>query len=218
MRIMAGRHVLVPVLVLAASACGSSALAHRPAPASSGRPAIDAITSDVAATFSDLPNELRLSSGVSLYPIRVPTFVFGPTAASQQVQPGSLALAGLIPQQRRLHVVALPSPLKTGALSLVEDSAPRSKWGELLTPAERTIFRAFAADPSLGDWLVIVDDLNVKGGIDPVPMTAYLWPRSVVATYSRCGIPSTTIDTCTDAFYEKAFMLLVSAGTGDASH
>ena len=61
--------------------------------------------------------------------------------------------------------------------------------------------------------MVIVDDVNVRGGVDPVPLTAYLWPRSALTAYATCGIPDIGIDPCTDAFYVKAFMLLVSAGT-----
>jgi hypothetical protein len=152
-----------------------------------------------------------LPSGVSLVPIRIQLFLFGPDNPAEPVQPGSVALADLVPKARRLHVVPLPSPDHTAALNLVEDSTPRLKWGELLTPAQRTIFRAFAGDASLGEWLVIVDDVNVVGGPDPVPLTAYLWPRPVVVSYLQCGIPSTGIDSCTDAFYQQARMVLVGA-------
>jgi hypothetical protein len=204
---------LVTALVLGASACGTSSL-DRPAPPA---PSIQAIDGNInQANESALSGEItqsHLPAGVSLLPIRVPTFVFGPEVAAEPVQSASLALAGLVPKDPRLHVVALPSPVKVAAVDLLEDSTPRLKWGQLLTPALRTIFRAFAADPSSGDWLVIVDDVNVVGGVDPVPMTAYLWPRAALTDYARCGIPDTGIDRCTDAFYVKAFMVLVTAGT-----
>ena len=206
------------ILVLVASACGSSALDHHPAPASSKQPAIDGtLSAGAVASLAGLTSESHLPSGVSLFPIKIPTFVFGPEVATQPVQSASVELANLVPNLPRLHVVALPSPAHTAALNLVEDSTPRLKWGELLTPAQRTVFRAFASDPSLGNWLVIVDDVNVKGGIDPIPLTAYLWPRSALTTYLQCGIPNTGIDACTDAFYTKAFMVLVSAGNGTSA-
>jgi hypothetical protein len=166
------------------------------------------------ASLADVPNENKLPSGVSLFPVRVPTFVFGPDDPAPTVQQGSRTLADLLPKNRRLHVVALPSPAHSAALDLVEDSNPRLKWGELLTPASRAVFRAFAADATMGDWLVIVDDVKVKGGMDPIPLTAYLWPRSALTEYAECGIPSTGLDACTNAFYEKAFMVLVQVGGG----
>jgi len=172
------------------------------------------LNAGAVASLAGLISQDHLPAGVSLFPIRIPTFVFGPEVGAQPVQTGSRALAGLVPEQPRLHVVALPSPVRVAAVDLLEDSTPHLKWGELLTPALRTIFRAFAADTSSGDWLVIVDDVNVQGGIDPIPLTAYLWPRSALVTYAKCGIPDTGIDACTDAFYVKAFMVLVAAGNG----
>lgn len=204
--------LLVPLIILVASACGSAPAVRHAASSLSPKPAVDApLTAAWNASLLDRSQPDPLPSGISLIPIRVPLFVFGPDNPAEPVQAGSLVLANLVPKDRRLHVVALPSPDHTAALNLVEDSTPRLKWGELLTPAQRTIFRAFAGDASLGQWLVIVDDVNVVGGPDPVPLTAYLWPRSVVVSYLQCGIPDTGIDSCTDAFYQQARMVLVGA-------
>src|SRR5439155_3827803 len=102
---------LASVLVLGGSACGSSALDRRPAPPASTQPAIDGNVNSatLAALGGDTPEQM-LPTGVSLYPIRIPTFVFGPGTPVQSVRTGSLALAGLVPSHPRLHVVALPSP------------------------------------------------------------------------------------------------------------
>ena len=71
-----------------------------------------------------------------------------------------------------------------------------------MIPAERHLFAEFAADRSLGDWLIVVDDVIVTGGKDPVPLTAYRWPRSIVEQYASCGIPmSLQIEDCTHDFY-----------------
>src|SRR5207247_8664510 len=140
----------------------------------------------------------NLSAGVSLVPLAIPQFLFGPSDPARiAFQPSSQHLVALVPKNKRLHLMVLPSPADTVAIDLLEDSTPTRTWGELMTPAQRTIFRAFAADASLGKWLVILDDVNVVGGPDPIPLTAYLWARSDVVTYARCGIPNTGIDGCT---------------------
>ena len=82
-------------------------------------------------------------------------------------------------------------------MDFVEDSTPDLRWGELLWPAQRKVFSAFAADPSLGEWLVIVDDVNVEGGSD------------AVEDYARCGIPPDGIDDCTSEFYTTSEVLFV---------
>ena len=76
-------------------------------------------------------------------------------------------------------------------------------------PALRKVFAAFAADPSFGEWLVIVDDVKVEGGPDPVPLTAYRWPRAAVEAYAECGIPPDGIDDCTSQFYRTPEVIFV---------
>jgi len=208
--------VLVSLLAVAAGACGSPTPSRRASEAA-GEQAIDGSLGRSQALFAVDTRDphAHLSSGVSLIPLEVHLFVFGPDDPAVTVQPTSLALVDLVPKSGRLHLLPLPSPRGTAAVNLLEDSTPRLKWGSLMTPAQRTIFRAFAADPSMGNWLVITDDVNVKGGPDPIPLTAYIWPRSDVVSYWRCGIPSTGIDACTSAFYERADMLLIfQGGTG----
>jgi len=155
------------------------------------------------------PGGIDPRPGVDLVPINVPQFIFGYAITDPSVQPGTLALAGRVHSTSRLAVTALPSPTGTAALDFLELSPPGHRWGELMIPAERALFRAFAANPSLGGALVIVDDVKVLKGTDPVPITAYRWDRAAVEAYARCGIPDRLIESCTDAFYLAAEMLLV---------
>jgi hypothetical protein len=200
---------LAPLILLLAAACGSSS----PAPAvvhTNAAAAVEPVGGQLPPGLLEQAEPSRLTAGVSLAPLRIPKFIFGPEVPAEAVQPGSLRLAALVPAQARLHVLALPSPSDTAALNLVEDSTPRLKWGNVLIPAEHGLFGAFAADQSLGKWLVIVDWVNVKGGASPIPVTAYLWPRSAVMTYWHCGIPRSAIDACTDAFYMASDTILVN--------
>jgi hypothetical protein len=147
--------------------------------------------------------------GVDLLPLHVPAFVFGDAVVDPAIQPGSRTLAGAFSVTKRLRVVALPSPDGTAAVDFLEISPPGQLWGEQMIPAERLLFKSFAADASLGDALVIVDDVQVDGGPDPLPMTAYRWDRAAVEAYARCGIPVRKIEGCTDAFYVAAEMVVV---------
>ncbi len=131
--------------------------------------------------------------------------LFGPPLADASVQPGTLKLKGLVVQSRRLKVTALPSSHRTVALGLQEKVRGKERWGEVMIPQERKLFQLFAQDPSLGDWLIMITDVEVVDGPDPVPLVAYRWPRADVEAYSNCGIPqSLTIDHCTDTFYAAA--------------
>jgi hypothetical protein len=147
--------------------------------------------------------------GVDLVPLHVQAFIFGDAVVDPAVQPGSRTLADTISGTKRLRVVALPSADGTAAVDFLEISPPGHLWGEQMIPAERLLFRSFAADAALGDALVVVDDVQVDGGPDPLPMTAYRWDRADVEAYARCGIPDREIEGCTDAFYMAAEMILV---------
>jgi hypothetical protein len=84
-----------------------------------------------------------------------------------------------------------------------------------MTPAERQAFGAFAANSTLGKYLVVFTDVVVRGGIDPVPLTGYRWRRPDVEAYAACGIPSSGLDSCTRVFYARPEMVLIPpAGTG----
>ena len=164
-------------------------------------------THDLAGT-ADRP-------GIDLVPIHVPAFIFGHAYMDPAIQPGSRVLAGAVRTTDRLTVTALPSASGTVAVDLLELSPPGHRWGERMIPAERDMFRSFASDRTLGDVLVIVDDVKVLQGPDPLPMTAYRWDRSAVEAYAACGIPDRLIETCTDTFYMAAEMVIVgSGGTG----
>ncbi len=137
-----------------------------------------------------------------------PWYVFGPDA---RVQPSSVKLAELVPWDPRLNVVAPPSPGETAALDLVEDAFPTDRWGALLIPAERRTFAAFAADRTLGEWLIMFTDVRVVRGPDPIPTTGYRWTRADVEAYAACGIPASLIDECTIAFFRSADTVLFSS-------
>jgi hypothetical protein len=123
------------------------------------------------------------------------------------LQPGSVKLASLFPRTERLWVTALRSTEGTAAVVVVEESIDRP-WGELLIPAERRIFRSFARDRSLGDWLIVVSDVVVLGERDPVPLTAYRWSRDDVEAYAACGISERDLDDCAVAFFRAAHVLM----------
>ena len=160
---------------------------------------------------ADPPDE-----GVDLFQVSIPTWVFGRAIPSPTSQRGSEALADVAPVSPRLRVSALPSGAATAAVYVLEESPRGHRWGELMIPAERTMFRAFAADPSLGEWLVVVDDVHVLWGVDPIPTTAYRWNRNDVEAYAQCGIPPKAIDRCTHEFYAKPQMVLIG-GVGSRS-
>jgi hypothetical protein len=173
-----------------------------PAAAGGKTPALQALT--------PAPDQNGGASGVSLVPLSIPQFIFGPPVVTPQVQDASGSLVDLAAPNKRLHVLPLPSPTGTAAIDFIEDSTPALRWGELMWPAQRKMFAAFAADPTLGEFLVIVDDVNVLGGPDPVPLTAYRWARESVEAYALCGIPKTGIDACTVAFYAAPQVLVIS--------
>ena len=83
----------------------------------------------------------------------------------------------------------------------------------VILPAERRLFSRFAWDPTLGSWLVVVDDVRVRGGPDPVPMTGYRWPRSAVEGFARCGITPRVLDPCARAFFRSSQMWVGGAGS-----
>src|SRR5947207_9861437 len=85
------------------------------------------------------------------------------------VQPGSVTLLRSVRRDRDLEVTALHSPAGEAAVEVREIDHRSERWGRLMIPAERSIIAAFAKDSSLGGSLVIVDDVLVRGGKDPVP-------------------------------------------------
>jgi hypothetical protein len=147
-----------------------------------------------------------------------PMTLFGPPLKTASVQPGTMKLKNLVPSHPRLKVTALASSHRTAAMGFQEKASGDQRWGEVMIPEERRLFRRFAQDASTGAWLIVITDVDVTDGPDPVPLVAYRWTRVDVETYDRCGIPlSVTIDDCTDTFYQAAeviFLHHMRAGQG----
>jgi len=131
---------------------------------------------------------------------------FGHANLVGPIQPGSVTLSDVVPKEAGLFIGALHSPAGNAAVQLREDDSTTQRWGRLMIPAERKIIAAFAASPQLGQWLIIVDDVRVHGGTDPIPKTGYRWARSDVEAYARCGIPARVLDACTLSFYATPHM------------
>ena len=134
------------------------------------------------------------------------------------VQTATRELAAQVVIGPRLKITVLPSSAGTVALAFEETSTEKQQWGGVMIPEQRKLFARFAADTSLGDWLIVLDDVIVSGGLDPIPLTAYRWPRSAVEAYASCGIPPQfVIDACTHAFYSASDIMLVQRGRGGPS-
>ena len=76
------------------------------------------------------------------------------------------------------------------------------------------MFRSFAATSSMGDWLILVTDVNIQGGQDPVPPTGYRWSRDQVSRYVDCGIPATGSNACKSTFFSSAQSVVLSPQAG----
>jgi hypothetical protein len=147
------------------------------------------------------------SPGISvdvLAPTLEQNYVFERGTPAVDFQPGSTTMVDLLPKTPGLHVAALKSTKDSVAIFMIEDD-PKVAWGALLLPAEKTVFERFAGDPTLGDWLMVVDDVIVPGPKDPVPVTAYRWARADVEQYVTCGIPKPgTQNDCSNIFFRIA--------------
>jgi hypothetical protein len=193
-------------VVFAAVACGSAG--DRPAVAPSEQAGVDG---------SDLEGFLGGMQGVPDEPVGVraatpagAVFIFGAPSATVSAQPASLRLAEVVPPHRSLEVRPLASGEGIAAVYLMESSKVKQRWGRLMTPALRMIFAAFVEDTDEDPWLVIVDDVEVTDGPDPIPITGYRWARETVEAYAACGIPPEGIDACTAAFYSSSEMVFPS--------
>jgi hypothetical protein len=129
------------------------------------------------------------------------------------VQDITRQLAAQITDHPRLKLTLLPSTEGTVAIAFDETSKFDQRWGGVMIPEQRKLFARFASSPALGDWLIVLDDVIVSDGPDPVPLTAYRWERSAVEAYAACGIPRLfVIDECTDAFYIASDTAYVKRG------
>ena len=136
-----------------------------------------------------------------------------PKVAFQQA---SIKLANLVGSIHGLGTAGLKSTNDATAVMLVEDD-PAVPWGTHLYEAERSIFRAFAGDKSLGDWLILVTDVVVHGVADPVPPTAYRWTRAEVEQFVSCGVPQSGVNDCSKAFYLTGDQVQLT-GPGNVGH
>lgn len=194
------RRLVVATLVVAAACGGAAPVVRGPAPSSPPSARVNP-----GAGSLDLAGLLAPDLGPTLDQ----SILKGP------IQPGSKTLVGLIPAAHGLTVAALHSGMRTAAVGLRERDHGNERWGRLMIPAERKIIAGFAADRSLGDWLIILDDVEVRGAPDPIPLTAYRWARADVEAYARCGIPASAIDSCTSEFYLRPQMAFwISRGPG----
>jgi hypothetical protein len=143
--------------------------------------------------------------GQAFVAIPFPMTLFGPPLKTATVQPGTTKLKSFVLSHPRLKVTALASSVRTVALGFREKASGNQRWGEIMIPEERKLFQRFAQDPSTGQWLIVITDVEVVDGPDPVPLVAYRWDRATLESYAECGIPqSMTIDECTDKFYQAA--------------
>jgi hypothetical protein len=203
---------LIAFIVFVAVACGSAG--DQPPVAPSEQAGLD--RSEGVA--SDLEGILGGAQGVSdgeSVGVRAATpsgavFIFGAPSATVSAQPASLRLAEVVPTHRSLEVRPLASGEGIAAVYLKEVSRTKQKWGRLMTPALRQIFAAFVEDMDKDPWLVIVDDVEVTDGPDPIPITGYRWAREAVEAYAGCGIPPQGIDPCTATFYSASEMVFPS--------
>jgi len=202
--------------LLIASACSQPrVIVDNPTPAGQGSASQ---SSDARAPAQPTPEQIAQWGGLAVIAQPYIQYLFAPpevvtgkaNAPPTDVQVASLKLMNSVAPNKRLKLTALPSTDGTVALAFQETTPFRMRWGAVMIPAERHLFAQFAADRSLGDWLIIVDDVIVTGGKDPVPLTAYRWPRSAVERYASCGIPmSLVIEDCTHAFYGAAETVFV---------
>jgi len=206
---MAGRLFLrsmLLVVVLAGATCGPTRLVGGSGTGAGANRAPRALDPNTGRAAPVVPR----GPGVDLVPLHIAAWIFGAPTTDPVVQPGSSALTGAASAPDRLVVTALPSGSGTAAVDLVEFSPPGHRWGAVMIPFERSLFSAFASDPKLGDFLVLVDDVVILKGSDPVPITAYRWSRADVEAYAACGIPAREFDGCTKAFFLVPEMTLVS--------
>jgi len=139
-----------------------------------------------------------------------PQFIFGPHLDEAAITSASEKAATSLDHISRLTVEALPSTPATVAISLKEISKMDQHWGSVMIPAERRLFQTFAGDTSLGSWLILITDVEVTDGPDPIPQTAYRWSRPEVESFAACGIPPTAVDECTDRFFVSALVQVLN--------
>jgi hypothetical protein len=219
---MLRRFVLASVPVcalLVAAACSQPrVIVDTPPP-----PGQSSQSTDRQAPAQPTPEQIEQWGGLAVIAQPYIQYLFAPAevitgkakAPPTDVRRSTLTLMNAVTPNKRLKLTPLPSTDGTVALAFQETTPYRQRWGAVMIPAERRMFAQFAADRSLGNWLIVVDDVIVTGGKDPVPLTAYRWPREAVEQYATCGIPmSLEIEDCTHEFYAQAeTVYVIRSGT-----
>jgi hypothetical protein len=123
--------------------------------------------------------------------------------------PGTRTLADLAATVPGIGTMGLKSTPDAVAVLMVEQD-PTVPWGTRLLAAERKDFEKFAADKSMGDWFILVADVQVAGSLDPIAPTAYRWTRQTVDDYVSCGIPETGRNDCSSTFYGAAEVIVLA--------
>lgn len=130
-----------------------------------------------------------------------------------EIREASERLLDVVPRLKGLHEAPLKTTERTAGLFLLEVQSTELP-GELLRRAQNPIFRAFAEDPTLGDWLILVMDVVVRAPPDPIAPTAYRWTRQQVEDYLRCGLPEEGFNDCSRAFFDKAAVVVLKGAAG----
>jgi hypothetical protein len=126
------------------------------------------------------------------------------------VRPASRKLADLVADIPGLGTAGIPSTENAAAVILVEDS-PGTPWNTLVSRAQKEIFPAFAEDESMGAWLILVSDVVIRDGKDPIAPTGYRWQRRAIRDYVSCGIPEEGVNDCKSDFFRKAQSVVLAA-------
>jgi hypothetical protein len=126
----------------------------------------------------------------------------------------STDLVAAVPQVVGLRATALPSTSDAAAITLVETSAHNKAWGTLLDQGKRAAIEAFVKHKDMGGWLILVTDVVVSDGPDPVAPTGYRWTRDEVDRYVKCGIPATGVNDCSKTFFGAEADQVVLQGSG----
>lgn len=129
------------------------------------------------------------------------------------IREASERLLEVVPRLEGLHEAPLKTTERTAGLFLLEVQSTELP-GELLRQAQNPIFRTFAEDPSLGDWLILVMDVVVRAPPDPLAPTAYRWTRQQVEDYVRCGMPEQGSNDCSRAFFRNATVVVLKGAAG----
>lgn len=203
------RPIGVPVLFAVAVLVGVACQTPRTFPEESQRQTREPAREQARGSAPRARDDRAASNGPAFDPRKLREWYQMVGLPEFPIQGSSQRLVTMLGTRPRLDVEALRSEQGTVALKFVETASPENKWGAVMTPAQRRVFRTFAADSTMGDWLIVFTDVMVVGGTDPIPITGYRWKREDVEAYADCGIPPSGLDICTRLFYATPQMVLL---------